>query len=66
MFAMPLYEVRYHGKKEWEVISELKLMDGLSEIFKKVTPAIEVMIMGREVQTPDAIYRLKEKGGEMI
>ena len=64
MFAMPLYEVRYHGKVEWKEISELELMDGLSEIYKMVTPAIEVMIMGKELKTPDAVYRLKLEGGK--
>ena len=63
-FAMPRYEVKYHGKVEWKEISELELMDGLSEIYKMVTPAIEVMIMGKELKTPDAVYRLKLKGGK--
>jgi hypothetical protein len=64
MFTMPLYEIRYHGKVEWEQISELELMDGLYKIYKKVTPAIKEMIRGREVKTPDAIYRLRMRGGE--
>jgi hypothetical protein len=49
---------------EWEQISELELMDGLYKIYKKVTPAIKEMIRGREVKTPDAIYRLRMRGGE--
>ena len=64
MFAMPLYEVKYHEKDEWVEISDLELMDQLYRTFQKVTPAIKEMIMGKEVETPYAVYRLKLKGGE--
>ena len=63
-FAMPLYEAKYHEEDEWIEISELKLMDQLYKTYPKVTPAIKEMIMGKEVETPDGIYRLKLKGGE--
>ena len=61
-FLMPLYEAKYHDKTEWEEISEIELMDGLYKIYKKITPAIKKMIMGKEVETPDAVYRLKDQG----
>ena len=63
MFAMPLYEVKYHNWDKWEEISEIELMDGLYKIYKKVTPAIKEMIAGKEIVTPEAFYRLKLKGG---
>ena len=44
-------------------ISELTLMDQLYRTYTKVTPAIKEMIMGKEVETPHGIYRLKLKGG---
>ena len=65
MFSMPLYEVQYHEKDAWREISELELMDDLYKIYKKVTPAIKEMIMGKEIQTPYGRYRLKLKGGEI-
>ena len=64
-FAMPLYEAKYNEKDEWMEISELTLMDQLYRTYPKVTPAIKEMIMGKEVETPDGIYRLKLKGGEL-
>ncbi len=64
MFALPLYEVKYHEEDEWMEISEIKLMDQLYRTHKKVTPAIKEMIMGKEVETSYGIYRLKLKGGE--
>ena len=64
MFTMPMYEVKYHDYEEWEEISEIDLMDGLYKIYRKVTPAIKEMITGKEIFTPEAVYRLKFKGGE--
>lgn len=60
-FEMPQYEVKYFDMDEWEEISEIEAMDGLYRTYKKVTPAIEEMIMGKEVKTPNAVYRLKFK-----
>ena len=58
-FEMPQYEARSHDRQEWNEISEIELMDGLYKIYRKVSPAIKEMIMGKEVETPDAIYRLR-------
>ena len=58
-FEMPRYEVRYFNMEDWLEISEIEVMDGLYKIYEKVTPAIKEMIMGMEVETPDAVYRLK-------
>ena len=40
-------------------------MEGLYTVFKKVTPALEEMIEGKEIDTPKAVYRLKIKGGPL-
>ncbi len=63
MFAMPLYEVRYNDWEKWEEIFEIELMDGLYKISNKVSPAIKEMIKGKEIVTPEAVYRLKLKWG---
>jgi hypothetical protein len=62
-YAMPLYEAKFHERDEWMEVSELELMDQLYRTYRKVTPAIKEMIMGKEVETPYGIYRLKLKGG---
>ena len=62
-FAMPLYEAKYFDEDDWMEVSELELMDQLYRTYTKVTPAIKEMIMGKEVETPYGIYRLKLKGG---
>ena len=64
MYTLPLYEAKYNEKEDWEEITEIQLMDGLYKIYKKVTPAIKEMIEGKEIVTPEAVFRLKMKGGE--
>ena len=63
MFAMPRYEIRYNENEEWKEISELEFMDGLYKLYHRVTPAIKEMIEGKELRTPDAVYRLKWQFG---
>ena len=63
MFTMPRYEVRHNENEEWIEITELELMDGLYKLYHQVTPAIKKMIEGRELHTPNAVYRLKWQFG---
>ena len=64
MYSLPLYEAKYNEKEEWKEISEVELMEGLYKVFEKVTPAIKEMMDGKEINTPEAVWRLKIKGGE--
>ena len=59
MVRMPCYEVRYNENEEWKEISDLEFMEGLYRLYRRVTPAIKEMIGGKELRTPDAVYRLK-------
>ena len=63
MFAMPCYECWCCDRREWQEISETEIMNKLYKIYKRVTPVIKEMINGKEVQTPDGLYRLRFKGG---
>jgi hypothetical protein len=64
MYALPLYEAKYNEREDWEEISEVELMEELYKVFDKVAPAIKEMMEGKEIDTPEAVYRLKIKGGE--
>jgi hypothetical protein len=59
MFEMPRYKVRYNDKAEWEEISEVEVLESMLKLFVKVSPAIQDMIQGKRVMTPDAIFRIK-------
>jgi len=61
---MPVYEAKYQAEDEWVEISDIEIMDELYKTFTKATPAIKDMIMGKEIETPYGIYRLKLIGGE--
>ena len=63
MITSPRYEVRHNENEEWIEITELELIDGLYKIYRKVTPSIKKMIEGKELQTPNAVYRLKRQFG---
>ena len=62
MITMPRYEFKFPDKEDWQEISEVELMNGLYKIYDRVTPAIKKMIKGKELRTPDAVYRLKMEG----
>ena len=59
MFILPIYEVKYLEKDEWIEISDLELVDQLYRTYRRVTPALKQMMMGKQVETPSGIYRLK-------
>jgi len=59
LFAMPSYEVKYNDKSDWEAISEIKVLGKLQEAYDRVTPAIQKMIEGQEVLTPQAVFRIR-------
>ena len=59
LFSMPSYEVKYHNKKEWEKISEAKVLGKLQETYGRVTPVIQEMLEGKQVPTPTAVFRIK-------
>ena len=63
---MPLYEVKYYGKENWEDISDIDLLQKLHETFYRVIPAIQQILEGDLLLTPEAVYRLKAQGKAKI
>ena len=63
MITIPRYEVRYNENEDWREISEIELMDGLYRLYRRATPAIREMLSGKELRTPNAVYRLKRQAG---
>jgi len=63
---MSLYEVRYHDKEIWEDITDVDLIQKLRDTFERVIPAIQKLLEGDLLLTPDAIYRLKVRGKAKI
>ena len=56
---MPQYEVRNIDGDRWEDISEKNFMETMVEIFDQLSPILADILHGKEVTTPNGIYRLK-------
>ena len=63
MSIIPRFEARYEEHGEGIEISDLQFMDGLYKLYRRTTPAIKEMINGKELRTPDAVYRIKWQFG---
>jgi len=59
LFSMPSYEVRYQDTQDWEKISETKALGKLHEAYGQIAPVLQKMIDGKQVQTPQAVFRIK-------
>jgi hypothetical protein len=59
-FAMPCYEVKFRGEKHWEDISEIDLTLKLYDAYDQVIHVINCIQKGQQVQTIEAVYRLKK------
>ena len=59
-YEMPCYEVKFRGEKHWEDISEINLMLKLYDTYDQVIPVIKRIQKGQQVQTFEAVYRLKK------
>ena len=62
MIYMHQYERKYHDREEWEDISEAVLLAEIIDLNGRLTPTIQQIIEGKQVLTPNAVYRLKPKG----
>ena len=56
---MPQYEVRNIDGDHWEDISEKNFMETMVDTFDRVSPIMMDILHGKEVITPQGIYRLK-------
>ena len=59
-FKISQYEVRYFDKDDWEEISESVVFERITDSFGRVAPVIYDLLQGREIITPNAIYRRKD------
>ena len=58
------YEVKYFAKDNWEQISETAVLGYLKDSFDWLTPVIVEMLRGKEIATPDGVFRMKNCGNE--
>ena len=57
--TLPVYELKYSKKKDWNTISENVALKNLLDNFEQITPIINEMLHGREINTQRGIFRIK-------
>ena len=55
----PIYELKYSEKKGWNIISEKAALENLLDNFERITPIINEMLHGKEINTQGGIFRIK-------
>ncbi len=63
-FKMPLFEIKHRDREDWEEISEIVFLGKLVDRFDRITPVLTEMLQGKEIITPDGIFRMKNCGNE--
>ena len=58
------FELKRFGMKDWEEVSEIIVFEKLVDEYGRVTPVLTDMIQGKEIITPDGVFRIKNCGNE--
>jgi len=58
------FELKRFGMKDWEEVSEITALAKLVDRYGRVTPVLTDMIQGKEIITPDGVFRIKNCGNE--
>jgi hypothetical protein len=57
---MAKYEVKHLDNDNWRWVSEVTVLELLQKNFACITPIITEMLNGKEITTPDGIFRIKK------
>ena len=57
--TLPVYELKYSEKKDWNTVSENSALKNLLDNFEQITPIINEMLHGKEINTQRGIFRIK-------
>ena len=61
---MSKFQVKYLVEDDWIEVLESIVLEKLVDEFGRVIPFLVQMIQGKEIVTPDGIFRMKEIGNE--
>ena len=61
---LTVFEVKYLGEDHWEEVSEIDVLGKLVDRFGRITPVLTEMLQGKEIITPDGVFRMKNCGYE--
>jgi DNA mismatch repair protein MutH len=63
-FKTPQFEFKHLDKEDWEEVSELVVLEKIVDRFGRITPVLTEMLQGKEIITPDGVFRMKNCGNE--
>lgn len=63
-FKISQYEFKDSHSDNWQKVSETFVLEKLVDVFDPLTPLLSEMVQGKEVITPEGVFRLKNCGNE--
>jgi hypothetical protein len=54
------FEVRQTDTDNWQQVTEVTVLRILQKTFTQVTPSLAEMLQGKEISTPDGIFRIQK------
>ena len=65
MFPMlSRYEFKDSESDNWQRVSETLVLQKLADVFDPLTPLLAEMLQGKEITTPEGIFRMRKSGNE--
>ena len=58
-FKLTQFEVKHLDAKNWRYISEVAALELLHDKYHRITPILSQMLQGKEITTPDGIFRIR-------
>ena len=63
-FEISQYEFKGSTSDDWQRVPEKFVLEQLVDVFDPLTPLLAEMIQGKEVTTPEGIFRMKKSGNK--
>ncbi len=63
-FKLSQYEFKDSNRDDWQEVSETIVLGKLVDVFGRLTPLLSEMLQGKEIITPEGIFRMKNRGNE--
>jgi hypothetical protein len=63
-FEISHYEFKVSNSDDWQRVPEKLVLEKLVDFFDPLTPLLADMIQGKEVTTPEDIFRMKKSGNK--
>ncbi len=59
-YKISQFEVKRKDTDNWQQVTEVTVLKILQKNFTQVTPSLAKMLQGKEISTPDGIFRVQK------